>query len=196
MQRGAIAEEGKPLHAGQIYRRVMKAMPELEEPYLQLAGLALGRPESGGSGADTAAGARACADATRCRMMVADITLQRGDCAAAIECLAPLIPGKNPQVHYRLAVAFLRLGRMAEAEASARLAVALDGRLADAQEVLGEVLLATRRPGEATVVDQARAAYRSVECAAAPASRTGVDEGEERAGSARCISDGSRTGSG
>lgn len=144
-------EAGKPLHAGQMYRRVMKAMPEHDEPYLQLAGLALA-----GHKADEALrllreGAARCTDATRCRMMLADLTLQRGECSAAVESLAPLIGAKDPQVHYRLALAFLRLGRMVEAENAARRAVALDGRLAEAHEVLGEVLLATQRPGEATI---------------------------------------------
>jgi len=145
-------EAGKPLHAGQLYRRVMKAMPEHDEAYVQLAGLALA-----GQNPDEAMrllrdGAARCADPTRCRMMLADLTLQRGECSAAVESLAPLMGGKDPQVHYRLALAFLRLGRMAEAENAARRAVALDGRLAEAHEVLGEVLLATQRPGEATVV--------------------------------------------
>ncbi len=144
-------EEGKPLHASQLYRRLIRSIPELDEPVLQLAGLALA-----GRNPDEAIrllreGAARCGDTTRCRMMLADLTLQRGDHGAAVESLAPLISGRNPQVHYRLALAFLRLGRMAEAEAAARHAVALDGRLAEAHEVLGEVLLATQRPGEATV---------------------------------------------
>ncbi len=145
-------EDGKPLHAGQIYRRVMKVLPECEEPYLQLAGLALAGRNTGEAMRLLREGSLRCVDPTRCRMMLADLTLQRGECSAAVESLAPLIAGKNPHVHYRLAIAFLRLGRMADAEIAARRAVALDGRLAEAQEILGEVLLATQRPGEATVV--------------------------------------------
>ena len=145
-------EEGKPLHAGQIYRRVMRALPEYDEPYLQLAGLALAGKNGGEAMRLLREGSTRCGDPTRCRVMLADLTLQRGECSAAVESLAPLIAGKDPQVHYRLAIAFLRLGRMTDAELAARRAVVLDGRLADAQEILGEVLLATQRPGEATVV--------------------------------------------
>ncbi|MBP1655972.1 MAG: ABC-type branched-chain amino acid transport system periplasmic subunit [Bacteroidetes bacterium] len=142
-------EEGKVLHAGQVYWRLMKAAPDLEEPYLRLAAIFLDEGHAEEAERILRRGARTCSDSTHCLTVLSDHLLRRSDYSGALECLAPLLTKRLPQVHLRAAVALMHLGKMAGAEAEIRKALTLESRLPQAREVLGEILLATRRPGEA-----------------------------------------------
>ncbi|MBP1692028.1 MAG: repeat protein, partial [Bacteroidetes bacterium] len=141
--------EGKPLHAGQVYRRVLKAEPALQEPYLSLSSIYWEAGQEEEAERILRQGVSMCAENVDCRLMLGDQLLERGDFGGALECYAPLLSKKLPQVHVRIAVANLRLGKTGEAEVEARKALALETRLPEAREILGEVLLLTRRPAEA-----------------------------------------------
>ncbi len=143
-------EEGKVLHAGQVYWRLLKSAPDLEEPYLRLSAIFLQEGHAEEAERMLRRGARSCPDGTQCLIMLGDQLLRRSDYNGVLECLSPLMSKKLPQVHVRVAVALLHLGKMAVAESEIRKALTLDSRLPQAREILGEILLATRRPAEAT----------------------------------------------
>ncbi len=142
-------EEGRLLHAGQMYRRLINADPALEEPYIRLSALYREAGHNEESGRILRQGVQLCRESTNCLLMLGDQLLESGDLRGALACFAPLAQKKLPHVHVRVARALIRLGKTADAELEVRKALSMETRLPQARELLGEILLVTGRPAEA-----------------------------------------------
>lgn len=142
-------EDGKLLHAAQLYVRVMQAAPTLDEPYLRLSQLyfEMGRTDLA-EGILANGYARAPGNASFMTVL-GDLYMRRGGYEEAVECLKKLANRRLPYVHFTLGVAYMHLGKLKEAEAELRTALLLDQRWPEAYEVLGELLIRKKQFGEA-----------------------------------------------
>ncbi len=151
-------EEGKVLHAVQLFRRVLAADPDLVEAMLQLARVygELGRRDLA---ADLLRGGHERNPANPVFMlMMGEMCLDAADYVAAEECFRKLSDRRLPLAHFGLGVALFHREQWNEAERELRAAVVLDGRWSQAREVLAELLI--RRKDYAGAVRELEQALR------------------------------------
>lgn len=136
-----FAAEGKVLHAVQLYRRVMQAMPTLDEPYVRLSQiyLEMGRADLAEKILGTGQ-ARNPDNITFIRML-GEFHLQRGSFRDAVTALRRLAHRRLPDVHFNMGVAYMHLAQWSEAESEFQTTIVLDERWPNVHEALGEVLI-------------------------------------------------------
>ncbi len=142
-------EEGKALHALQIYTRLVEVAPGLEEPYVRLSQLYadMGR----GDRAEQILRAGSVRDPHNIVFVtvLGDFYLRSGRYEDAIACLRQIADRRLPAVHFTVGLAAMHLQRWTEAEREFRTAIMLDGRWPRAYEALGEVLIQRKQYAEA-----------------------------------------------
>jgi len=144
-----LVEEGKPLHAAQVYHRLLASVPGLDEPYVCLAGIYREWHRHAEAEAVLKQGIGRSVDADRCAMVLAELYLERGAYEDVLRCLGPLRAKRRSAVHECFARALLHLGKLPEAEMEIRMALRVEHRASQAREVLGNILLRRHRPAEA-----------------------------------------------
>jgi len=144
-----LVEEGKPLHAAQLYHRLLAALPGLDEPYVSLARIYHEWHRDAEAEAVLKQGIRRSVDAERCATLLAERYLERGAYEEVLVCLGPLRAKRRSAVHECSARALLHMGKLPEAEMEIRMALRVEHRASQAREVLGNILLRRHRPAEA-----------------------------------------------
>ncbi len=144
-----LVEEGKPLHAAQLYHRLLAAVPGLDEPYVCLARIYHDWHLVAEAEGVLKLGIRRSVDADRCATLLAEMYLERGAYEDVLLCLGPLRATRRPAVHECFARALLHMGKLPEAEMEIRMALRVEHRASQAREVLGNILLRRHRPAEA-----------------------------------------------
>jgi tetratricopeptide (TPR) repeat protein len=136
-----LAEEGKRLHAIQLYTRLLGSDPSLEEPSLRLARLFA---EQG----DLESAERVVADGLDRHPGHWKFIICLGDLAAAQEkygqaagWYGQLSEHRLPRLHFSLGMVYLRMRELEKAEGEFRRTLRLDSRFPRIHESLGEVLL-------------------------------------------------------
>jgi len=144
-----LVEEGKPLHAVQLYHRVLAEVQGLDEPYVCLARIYHEWHRDAEAEGVLKQGILRSDDAERCAMVLAELYLERGAFEDVLLCLGPLRAKRHSSVHECFARALLHMGKLPEAEMEIRMALRVDHRMSEAREVLGDILLRRHRPVEA-----------------------------------------------
>ena len=139
-----LREDGKSLHAAQLYLRLIGERPDLDVPWRRLALLYAAQGQ-------WAEAERVLEHALEQRPGNDDLRLLMGDmCAAggaylrALEHYRRVRRPRRGRVAYRLGLVHMRLGDMRMAECELRRALELDPRQPEFHESLGEVLIARR----------------------------------------------------
>jgi branched-chain amino acid transport system substrate-binding protein len=144
-----LVEEGKPLHAAQLYHRLLSAVPGLDEPYVCLSRIYHEWHRDAEAENVLKQGIQRSVDAERCTTALAELYLERGAYEDVLVCLRPLRAKRRSVVHECAARALLHMGRLSEAEMEIRMALRVEHRASRAREVLGNILLCRHRPAEA-----------------------------------------------
>lgn len=162
-----LREDGKSLHAAQLYLRLIGERPDLDAPWRRLALLYAAQGQWGEAEKvlERAIQRRPASDDLR--LMLGDMCAAGGACLRAVEHYRRLRRPRGGQVAYRLGLVHMRLGDTRTAEAEFRRALELNPRQPEFHECLGEVLIARRLFPDAvkhlraaTRLDQFRASAR------------------------------------
>jgi tetratricopeptide (TPR) repeat protein len=140
-QARSFVREEKPLHAMQVYRRLLAAAPDCVPAYRELSSL------YGEMGRDAAAiGLLRRAELVlpgneEVVFLLGMRHLQAEDFDRAITCFKRIAGRKLPQVHFQLAVAYFYKGNLKAAEEQFRMTLQYDPHFPRINESLGELLL-------------------------------------------------------
>ncbi len=141
-QAEAYVAEGKPLHAVQLYRRLLNEVPTFTEAAFELSYLYL---EAGQADAAESVLLRtldaAPAERTEVIFMLGNLYLRTARYPQALERYGELSELDLPQVHFNSALAHFYGGDMARAEAGFRRTLAADPTFPRINESLGELLI-------------------------------------------------------
>ena len=153
-----FAEEGKLLHAVQLYRRLLHAVPLFEEPYLRIAQIYAewGRYDQAEQLLLT--GHRRNPGNPEFMLMLGELFQRRGDYGAAVECYSSLGPMRLPEAHFNLGIAYMRQEQWKKAEEELRLTLLLDPHFPEVHEILGEILI--KRKQYSTAASELRRGIR------------------------------------
>ncbi|MCK5572557.1 MAG: tetratricopeptide repeat protein [Bacteroidetes bacterium] len=136
-----FAEEGKALHAIQLYRRVQEDEPSAVESYARLA--ILYSEQGHNNSAESVLGLGLKRDPTNPELLLllGDLLVREGRYSSAISCYSRIRRFKRPGIHLRLGLAHFRAGDLVAAEHELRSAIRVDPSLPKVHELLGEILL-------------------------------------------------------
>jgi len=152
-QARAFVNEGKHLHAEQVYHRLIREETMFLQPYKELASL---YAESG----NVAAGVNVLSRANELfpsngelAFQLGTLYLQAQQYDKAITCYQKLA-GKpattGPHVHFNMGIAFFYKNNIKRAEEHLRMTLKLDAKFPKANETLGEILIHRKAYAEAT----------------------------------------------
>ena len=160
----AFVEEGKTLHAVQLYYRILCRTPRCPDTYLQLARVFLHQSKPATAERVLTQALSILPGNTEILLLLGDITAARGKLRRALRWYSLLRSRRLAAVHMRLGLVHKRLGDVRRAEVEFRTAIRLAPRLPQVHAMLGEILLSTRRVAEATA--EIRRALRIDPCSA------------------------------
>lgn len=145
-----LVEQGKALHAVQIYRRILAAEPTCLEPSLELSSLFLesGNPECAEEILQRAY--ERSGQKSEIIFLLGNLQLRLGRYDKAITYYKMLDGKKIPEVHYNMGIAYFHKNNIGLAERQLRLTMEYDPRFPKINESLGELLIKRRAYGEAT----------------------------------------------
>ena len=157
-QARSFLEDGKPLHAMQLYHRLLQDDPHRSPIYVQLATL-YGEMELHGPAERLLRHAvRSAPRDADVMLSLADVLLAQGRYGQAAHWYGRArIPGQV-RTHYCLALCYLRTGRTAAAERELRLALRMRPALPAAHELLAEIMILRRQYRGA--IDELREAFK------------------------------------
>ncbi|MBI4535892.1 MAG: tetratricopeptide repeat protein [Ignavibacteriae bacterium] len=138
---GRFIEEGRLLHAAQIYHRLIALVPSCHEPYLQLAHIYLEWKGYRKAEKLLLRGERANPGNPHFLLMVANLHMREQRFDHALSCYNRLKHFRLPQVHFNIGLAYLNLGKADQAEEALRIASTLDPHFPKVHELLGEIML-------------------------------------------------------
>jgi len=142
-------EEGKLLHAAQLYVRVMQDAPSLDEPYIRLSQIYLEVGRSDLAEQILANGQVTASGNVTFITLLGELHLRRGAYEEAVSWFRKIADRRLPYVHFSLGMAYMRLGKLKDAEVELRTVILLDPRWSEAYEMLGELLIRRKLFGEA-----------------------------------------------
>jgi Flp pilus assembly protein TadD len=136
-----LAEEGKRLHAIQVYTRLVGSDPSLEEPYFRLARLFAEQGNLESAERVVADGLDRHPGKWQFIICLGDLSAAQERYGQAASWYGRLSERRLPRVHFSLGMVYLRLRELEKAEEEFRRALRLDPRFPRIHESLGEVLL-------------------------------------------------------
>lgn len=148
-QARSFVEEGKLLHATQIYKRLIFEEPALPKAYVELASVYedLGR--------FTAAEKILLEAWDRCGRTheiiyrLGNLYLRGGEYHRAITYYQSIESSKLPQVHFNLGIAYFYIGNLPRAEKHLRLTLKYDPQFPKINETIADLLIGRKACGEA-----------------------------------------------
>jgi tetratricopeptide (TPR) repeat protein len=157
-QAGSYLEDGKPLHAMQLYHRILRDDPRRSLTYVRLAALYCEMELHGQAERLLREGVRSTPRNPELFLSLADVLLSQGRYTQAAHWYGRArIPGQV-RTHYCLALCYLRTGRAAAAERELRQALSIRPALPAALELLAEIMILRRQYGPA--IEQLREALK------------------------------------
>jgi tetratricopeptide (TPR) repeat protein len=136
-----LAEEGKALHAIQLYRRAQEAEPTAVESYARLARLYSEQGHINSAEGVLRLGLKRDRTNPELLLLLGDLLLREERYSNAISCYDRIRRFKRPGIHLRLGLAHFRAGNLVAAEHELRSAIRVDPSLPKVCELLGEILL-------------------------------------------------------
>lgn len=138
-------EEGKLLHAVQLYRRLLQALPTFEEPYVRIAQIFAEWGRYDQAEQLLLNGYKRNPGNPEFMLLLGDLFQRRGDYDNAVECYSTLRIMRLPEAHFNLGIAFMRQEKWKKAEEELRTTLMLDSHFPDVHEILGEILIKRRQ---------------------------------------------------
>jgi tetratricopeptide (TPR) repeat protein len=148
-QAHAFAEEGKWLHAMQMYQRLIMAVPWLTEPYIRFALVCMDSGQAQKAERILRSGHRRNPENAEIILMLGDLASLRGRYSAAVDWYNRLRRRRIPRMHFSVGLVHLKKGNYLKAEEEFRTVLSLDGHFPRIHEALGEALLRQKLPVQA-----------------------------------------------
>jgi tetratricopeptide (TPR) repeat protein len=134
-------EDGKLLHAVQLYWRLIGSDPSLGEPYVEIARVYIEWDRFDEAERILLRGLRSASTDCGILLMMGNLQLRQHRYARAVLFYRRLRNLRIPHVHFNMGIAFLHMGDLSNAEKEVRLTILCNPRFPRAHEVLGEILL-------------------------------------------------------
>ncbi len=138
--RGFVADE-KPLHASQLYLRLISSEPGFTLPYIELASLYAETGMHRASVRLLRRAAEAMPDEPDIIFHLANTLVKNEEYDAALTFYKKLADRKLPQVHFNMGIAYFSKGYFAAAEEQFRLTMRYDPKFPKINESIGELLI-------------------------------------------------------
>jgi len=145
----ALVEEGKFLHATQIYRRVISEEPTLPKAYLELTSIYEELENYPAAEKLLSEAWERCGHLPEIVFRLGNLHLRCGRYDRAISYYNTLEANKLPQVHYNLGTAYFCLGNLLKAEQQLRLTLKYDPHFPRINETIGDLLIRRKVYSEA-----------------------------------------------
>jgi protein O-GlcNAc transferase len=148
-QARAFVNEGKTLHAIQVYRQVIVGSPVRPEPYLELASLYEDMKQFTAAERILSEGLEQCSQTGKILYRLGMLCLRFEQYERAVGYLRPLEKTKLPQVHFNLGVAYFSLGNLPRAEKHLAITLKYDPQFPKINETIGDLLIRRKAFSEA-----------------------------------------------
>lgn len=148
----AFQDSDKPLHAIQLLNQVIAANPACDRAYVMLAQVYAEINNFVQAERVLLQGRAAGGAYQEYDLLVGNLLLRQMKFEEAIPYFEKMADRKMPQVHLNLGLAYMALGRYAEAEKEMQRAITLAPNLPKVHELWGELLLGQERVSEAVEV--------------------------------------------
>ena len=145
-------EEEKPLHALQLYVRLMDAAPAFEEPYVSISRIYAEWGQFPQAEEVLLKGYRRNPGNPSFVLLLGDLCARAQRFERAIEWYTRLTRKPYPHAHFHLALVYIQMDRLRDAEDELRIVLRLDHRYPKAHEALGEILTRRKSYSEAVQV--------------------------------------------
>ncbi len=151
-QAAQFRDDDKPLHAIQLLQQVIRANPKCERAFMLLAQIYCDSSRWDAAEKVLLQGLQANPRSTEFYIQLGSFHLRQFNYERALEYFLSVRHLHYPLVHMSLGLAYMGLGKMAEAERELQLAAQVDPKLPKVFELWGEVLLRLKRTNEAISV--------------------------------------------
>ncbi len=151
-QAAQFRDDDKPLHAIQLLQQVIRANPKCERAFMLLAQIYCDSSRWDAAEKVLLQGLQANPRSTEFYIQLGSFHLRQFNYERALEYFLSVRHLHYPLVHMSLGLAYMGLGKMAEAEREFKLAAQVDPKLPKVFELWGEVLLRLKRTNEAISV--------------------------------------------
>jgi tetratricopeptide (TPR) repeat protein len=148
-QARVLVEEGKLLHATQIYRRLISEEPALPKAYLELASVYEELENYAAAEKLLLEAWERCGHLPEIVYMLGNLHLRCGRYERAISHYNTLERNRLPHVHYNLGIAYFCLGNLSNAEKHLRLTLKYDPHFPKINETIGDLLIRRKAYSEA-----------------------------------------------
>jgi tetratricopeptide (TPR) repeat protein len=145
----AHVEEGKLLHATQIYRRLISEEPHLPKAYLELASIYEELDNYAAAEQLLLKAWERCGQLPELVYRLGNLHLRCERYERAISYYSTLENSKLPHVHFNLGVAYFHLGNLAKSEKHLRLTLKYDPHFPRINETIGDLLIRKKAYSEA-----------------------------------------------
>jgi len=145
----AFAEEGKHLHATQVYKRLISEEPTLPKAYLELTSIYEELENYPAAEKLLLEAWERCGQLSEIVYRLGNLHLRSGQYERAISYYNALEGSKLPHVHYNLGIAYFCLGNFPKAEKHLHLTLKYDPHFPKINETIGDLLLRRKAYGEA-----------------------------------------------
>ncbi len=145
----AFVEEGKLLHAEQIYRRLIQEEPGFVGAYSELATIFAesSRPEASIEVLNHAR--KQFPESIELTFMLGNVFLREARHDEALSCYKKIVDSKLPHVHFNMGVAYFLKGNLKSAEAQFRITLGRNPNFPKINEYMGELLITRKSYAEA-----------------------------------------------
>ncbi len=143
------ADEGKHLHAAQVYRRILLEHPEILDTYFFLADAYLQLRNVAAAEQVLLSALRMSPGDPDVLFALGSLHLKAGNLDDALQYFDQLIPLRQPKVHFNIGLAYYLKENPAGAERQFRIALDFDPDYPEAWRLLGEALMKMDRGAEA-----------------------------------------------
>jgi tetratricopeptide (TPR) repeat protein len=136
-----FVEEGKFLHAVQLYRRLIESEPSFNESYVQLSIIFAEWGHFEQAEQVLLKGYQNNPAKPELLLRLGDLQLRQQQFPQAISYYRRLRNQRMPQAHFNLGIAYMGVGNLDRAEEEVRLAILSDPAFPRGREVLGDILI-------------------------------------------------------
>jgi tetratricopeptide (TPR) repeat protein len=143
------SEDGKHLHAAQVYQRIIQEHPEILETYFLLADSYLQLRNVAAAEQILLTALRESPDHPDIIFALGSLHVKAGNLDEALQYFDQLIPLRQPKVHFNIGLVYYLKQNPAAAERQFRIAVEYEPDYPKGWQLLGEVLLKMERGEEA-----------------------------------------------
>lgn len=143
------SEDGKHLHAAQVYQRILLEHPEILETYFLLADSYLQLRNVAAAEQILLSALRASPGQPDILFALGSLQVKAGNLEEALEYFDQLIPLRQPKVHFNIGLVYYLKENPSAAERQFRIALESDPDYPKAWQLLGEVLMQMDRGAEA-----------------------------------------------